>query len=64
VNADGSRGALIQGATAQVVAAAFPGVGDWTVRLRDGAALASNPGRIMAVSDGGGRTAPFTVSNG
>lgn len=64
VNADGSRGAAIPGATAAVVAAAPPGIGDWTIRLRNGAALPSNPGRIIAGSSGGGFTAPFTVSNG
>jgi hypothetical protein len=63
-NADGSKGAVIAGATATVVVAAPPGIGDWTIRLRDGAALPSNPGRIIAVSRGGGQTAPFTVSNG
>jgi hypothetical protein len=64
VNADGTAGAPIAGATAQVVAAAPPGIGDWTIRLRNAAALPANPGRIIAKSDGGGSTAPFTVSNG
>ncbi|HET7352319.1 MAG TPA: fibronectin type III domain-containing protein [Marmoricola sp.] len=63
VNADGTRGAAINGATAQVVAAAPPGVGDWTVRLRNGTPT-SNPGRVIAVSSGGGTAGPFTVSNG
>ena len=64
VNADGTAGAAIPDATAQVVAAAPPGIGDWTIRLRNAAALPSNPGRIIAKSDGGGTAGPFTVSNG
>jgi hypothetical protein len=64
VNADGTAGAAIPGATAQVVAAAPPGIGDWTIRLRNAAAGATNPGRIIAKSDGGATTGPFTVSNG
>ncbi len=64
VNTDGTRGPAIAGATAAVVAAAPPGIGDWTIRLRNAAAGTSNPGRIFAVSDGGGVAGPFTVSNG
>jgi hypothetical protein len=64
VNADGTAGAPIPGATAQVVAAAPPGIGDWTVRLRGTAAGTANPGRIIAKSDGGGTAGPFTVTNG
>ena len=64
VNADGTAGAAIPGATAQVVAAAPPGIGDWTIRLRNTAAGPTNPGRIIAKSDGGATTGPFTVSNG
>jgi hypothetical protein len=64
VNADGTAGAAIPGATAQVVAAAPPGIGDWTIRLRNAAAGATNPGRIIAKSDGGATAGPFTVSNG
>ncbi len=64
VNADGSLGAAIPGATAQVVAAAPPGIGDWTIRLRNAAAGNANPGRIIAKSDGGAITAPFTVTRG
>jgi len=64
VNADGTVGAPIVGATAQVVAAAPPGVGDWTIRLRNAAAGTTNPGRIIARSDGGATAGPFTVSNG
>ncbi len=63
VNADGSAGAAITGATAQVVAAAPPGIGDWTIRLR-GNAAGTNPGRIIAKSTRGGSTLPFTVTNG
>ena len=62
VNADGSRGTAITGAVTNVVAAAPPGIGDWTIRLRNGQPT-TNPGRIMAVSSGGGTTAPFTVAN-
>lgn len=62
-NADGSLTA-IPGATAPVVAAAPPGIGDWTIRLRDAAAGTSNPGRIIVKSDKGGQAGPFTVSNG
>lgn len=61
VNADGTRGAAIAGAAAQVVAAAPPAIGTWTIRLRNGAAGASSPGRIFAVSDGGGTAGPFNV---
>jgi Fibronectin type III domain len=64
VNADGSAGAAIAGASAQVVAAAPPGIGDWTVRLRNAAAGTTNPGRIIAKSNGGGTAGPFIVSNG
>ncbi len=64
VNADGTPGAAIPGATAQVVAAAPPGIGDWTIRLRNAAAGTTNPGRIIARSDGGGIAGPFTVANG
>ena len=63
VNADGTAGAAIPGATAQVVAAAPPGIGDWTIRLRNAAAGTTNPGRIIAKSTGGATTAPFTVAN-
>ena len=63
VNADGSLTA-IPGATAPVVAAAPPGIGDWTIGLRDAAAGTSNPGRILVKSDKGGQAGPFTVSNG
>ena len=64
VNANGSIGAPIVGATATVVAAAPPGIGDWTIRLRGAAAGATNPGRIIAKSSGGATTGPFTVTNG
>jgi len=64
VNADGTAGAQIAAATTQVVAAAPPGIGDWTIRLRNTAAGATNPGRIIAKSSGGATTGPFTVSNG
>ena len=54
VNADGTRGAQIPNATTTVTAPVAPAtVGDWTVRLRNGA-VPPNPGRIIAVSSGGG----------
>jgi hypothetical protein len=65
VNADGTIGAAIPRATATVVAAVPPEVGgDWSIRLRDNAAPATNPGRIIAKSSNGGQTAPFTVTRG
>ncbi len=63
VNADGSVGAPIAGATAAVVAAAPPGIGDWNIRLRAGVPP-TNPGRIIVRSSGGGQAGPFTVTNG
>jgi hypothetical protein len=64
VNADGTAGAAIPRATATVVAAVPPEVGgDWGIRLRDNAAPATNPGRIIAKSSNGGQAGPFTVSN-
>ncbi|MGG5259478.1 fibronectin type III domain-containing protein [Phycicoccus avicenniae] len=63
VTATGTQGAAIPGAVATVVAAAPPGVGDWTIRLRNAAAGTSSPGRVMAVSSGGGTTPPFTVTS-
>lgn len=63
VNADGSAGAAITGMTAQVVAAAPPGIGDYNIRARTGVP-ATNPGRIIVKSTGGGVAGPFTVSNG
>jgi hypothetical protein len=63
VNADGTRGAAIPGATAAVVAAAPPGIGDYSIRLRTNVP-ATNPGRVFVVSDRGGVAGPFAVSNG
>ncbi|MFD1053407.1 fibronectin type III domain-containing protein [Terrabacter terrigena] len=63
VNADSSIGTEISGSATAVVAAAPPGIGDWTVRMRANAP-GTNPGRVIAKSDRGGQTAPFTVSNG
>ena len=60
VKTDGTPGAAIAGAVAPVVAGAVPGVGDWEVRLRNGA-TPPNPGRVIAVSNGGGQSAPFTL---
>jgi Fibronectin type III domain/Chitobiase/beta-hexosaminidase C-terminal domain len=63
-NADGSIGAAIAGASARVVAAAPPGIGAFTIRLRDDKTPATNPGRVFVKSSGGGVAGPFTVPNG
>jgi hypothetical protein len=64
VNADGTAGAAITGATATVTAPVAPAtVGNYSVRVRAGAPT-TNPGRIIVKSDKGGATAPFTVTNG
>jgi hypothetical protein len=64
VNADGTAGAAITGATATVTAPVAPAtVGDYSVRVRAGGPT-TNPGRIIVKSDKGGATAPFTVTNG
>jgi hypothetical protein len=60
--ADGTIGAAIPGANAAVVAAAPPGIGDYTIRLRAGAMPTTNPGRIFVKSSGGGVSGPFTVT--
>jgi hypothetical protein len=62
VNADGSIGAVITGATGTVVAPVAPAtVGSYDIRVRAGAP-AANPGRIIVTSDKGGTTTVFTVS--
>jgi hypothetical protein len=48
----------------QVVAAAPPAIGEFDIRLRNGAAGATNPGRIFVESDGGGVAGPTTVTAG
>ena len=51
--------------SAAVTAAAPPATGgDYDMRLRNGAAPPSNPGRIWVTSSGGGVAGPFTVANG
>jgi hypothetical protein len=51
--------------SATVTAAAAPAVGgEYDIRLRNGAAPATNPGRIYVESNGGGVAGPFTVANG
>jgi hypothetical protein len=50
--------------TAAVVNAGTPAGGEWELRLRNGAAPATNPGRIFVESSMGGVAGPFTVSNG
>jgi hypothetical protein len=50
---------------AAVTAAAPPATGgEYDLRLRNGAAPATNPGTIYAVSSGGGVAGPFTVARG
>ncbi|MGF9663808.1 fibronectin type III domain-containing protein [Arthrobacter crystallopoietes] len=61
--ADGTIGTAIPGANAAVVAAAPPGIGDYSIRLRNGSVPATNPGRIFVKSSGGGVAGPFTVTN-
>jgi hypothetical protein len=61
--ATGLLGAPIPGATAAVVTAVPPGIGDFTIRLRNGQPT-TNPGRIFVKSSGGGVAGPFTVTNG
>lgn len=63
VNADGTLGAAITGASAAVVVAAPPGIGDYSIRLRTNVPT-TNPGRIIVKSSAGGQAGPFTVSNG
>jgi hypothetical protein len=55
-----SNGAVLGQAT--VVAAAPPGVGDYSLRLRNNAAPATNPGQIVVESSRNGKAGPFTVS--
>jgi hypothetical protein len=49
-------------ASTTVVAAAPPGIGDFDLRLRNGAAPAASPGIIYIESNQGGTAGPFTVS--
>ncbi|KRF08956.1 hypothetical protein ASH00_04575 [Arthrobacter sp. Soil782] len=64
VTSTGAIGAVIPGAVATVTAAAPPGIGDFSIRLRNGAAPAQNPARIYVKSSNGGVAGPFTVANG
>jgi hypothetical protein len=64
VNADGSLGAAIANATANVAAPVAPStVGAFDVRVRTGAPTA-NPGRVFVKSSNGGVAGPFAVANG
>lgn len=56
-NTNGTVGAAIVGATAQVT------LGAYTVRLRNNAAPGTNPGTIFVKSDKGGQAGPISVSN-
>ncbi len=58
---DKSRPAL---GSASVINAGTPAGGDYELRLRNGAAPATNPGRIFVESNMGGVAGPFTVTNG
>ncbi len=50
--------------SALVTAAAAPDTGgEYDIRLRNGAAPATNPGRIFVESNGGGVAGPFVVAN-
>ncbi len=57
-NADGTISTQTIGTPTAVTANAFD------IRLRTGAAPATNPGRIFIKSSGGGVVGPFTVTNG
>jgi hypothetical protein len=58
---DKSRPAL---GSASVINAGTPAGGDYELRLRNGAAPTTNPGRIFVESNMGGVAGPFTVTNG
>ena len=57
-NADGTISTQTIGTPTAITANAFD------IRLRTGAAPATNPGRIFIKSSGGGVAGPFTVTNG
>jgi hypothetical protein len=57
-NPDGTISTQTIGTPTAITANAFD------IRLRNGAAPATNPGRIFLKSSGGGVTGPFTVTNG
>ena len=64
VNADGSIGTAITGATANVAAPVAPStVGAYDVRVRTEAPT-TNPGRVYVKSSKGGVAGPFAVANG
>lgn len=65
VHAGSLAGPLI-GSPVLVTAAAPPGIGDFSVRVRTGQANlpASNPGTVWVESTGGGTAGPFTMTNG
>jgi hypothetical protein len=63
-NADNTVGAAIPNTTVTVTAPVAPAnVGDYSLRVRNAAAPATNPGRIFVKSDRGGIAGPFTVRN-
>jgi hypothetical protein len=64
VGADGKIDRTRSLGQGQVVAAAPPAIGEYDIRLRNGAAPATNPGRIFIESDGGGVAGPTTVTAG
>jgi len=61
--AAGTIGNPIPGAVSPVTAAAAPGIGAFTLRLRNGSAPSQNPGRIFVKSSRGGVAGPFTVAS-
>jgi hypothetical protein len=64
VGADGKIDRTRSLGQGQVVAAAPPAIGEFDLRLRNGAAPATNPGQIFVESDGGGVAGPTTVTAG
>jgi hypothetical protein len=63
VNADGSIGAAITGASANLVAAVAPATGStFSIRVRNGAPT-TNPGRVIVRTSFGGQSAVTTVAN-
>lgn len=65
VHAGSLAGPLI-GSPVTVTAAAPPGIGDFSVRVRTGQANlpGTNPGTVWVESTGGGTAGPFTMTNG
>ncbi len=62
----GSLAAPLIGSPVAVTAAAPPGIGDFSVRVRTGQANlpGADPGTVWAGPTGGGTAGPFTMTNG